>query len=67
MNTTYAEKRMRSTIAPEISAAVMIANVPWKAMNSACGIVPLASRPTPFRKAFDMSPSQSLPVVNASE
>ena len=29
---------MRSTIAPEISAAVMIANVPWKAMNSTCGI-----------------------------
>ena len=28
MNTTYAEKRMRSTIAPEISAAVMIQKVP---------------------------------------
>ena len=34
-------KRMRSTIAPEISAAVMIANVPWYAMNSTCGIVAL--------------------------
>ena len=32
---------MRSTTAPEMSAAAMMANVPWKAMNSRCGIVPL--------------------------
>jgi hypothetical protein len=29
MKTRYGAKRMRSTIAPEMSAAVMIANVPW--------------------------------------
>ena len=58
---------MRSTIAPEISAAVMMANVPWKPMNRTCGIVPLASSPTPFNIANDRSPSQ-LPVPeNASE
>ena len=28
---------MRSTMAPEMSAAVMIANVPWKHMKSRCG------------------------------
>ena len=33
MKIRYAEKRMRSTIAPEISAAVMMQNVPWYAMN----------------------------------
>jgi hypothetical protein len=32
MNTTYALKRMRSTMAPEISAAVMMQNVAWNAM-----------------------------------
>jgi hypothetical protein len=58
---------MRSTIAPEISAAVMIANVPWKAMKRACGIVPFASSPTPFMNAFEKSPSQLLPSVKASE
>ena len=34
MNARYALNRIRSTIAPEINAAVMIANVPWNAMNS---------------------------------
>ena len=38
---------MRSTTAPEISAGVMIANVPWNAMNSRCGMAPCASMPTP--------------------
>ena len=32
MKMRYAENRMRSTIAPEISAAVMMQNVAWKAM-----------------------------------
>ena len=36
---------MRSTMAPEISAAVMIANVPWKHMKSRCGIVPCSDEP----------------------
>ena len=38
---------MRSTIAPEISAAVMTAKVPWNAMNSTWGIVPCGSSVTP--------------------
>ena len=69
MNATYAEKRMRSTMAPEISAAVMIAKVPWKAMNSRWGIAPCpcGSSPTPRRKKFEVSPIQLLPVENASE
>jgi hypothetical protein len=29
MKTAYAENRMRSTIAPDTSAAVITANVPW--------------------------------------
>jgi hypothetical protein len=32
MKATYAEKRIRSTIAPEIRAAVMMQKVPWNAM-----------------------------------
>ena len=28
-------------MAPEMSAAVMMQNVPWNAMNSMCGMVPL--------------------------
>ena len=58
---------MRSTIAPEMSAAVMMANVPWKHMKSRCGIVPCSDRPTPLRKTRDVSPIQSLPGANASE
>jgi len=67
MNAVYAENRIRSTIDPEISAAVMIAKVPWNPRNSACGMVPLASIPTPLRNAFDRSPSSALPEVKASE
>ena len=58
---------MRSTIAPEISAAVMIAKVPWKAMKSRCGMVPCGSRPTPRRKNREVSPIQLLPAAKASE
>ena len=53
---------MRSTIAPEISAAVMIANVPWKHMNSTCGMRrPVGSSPTPRRNSREVSPIQLLP------
>ncbi len=34
---------MRSTTAPEIRAGVMMANVPWKHMNSRCGMAPGAN------------------------
>ena len=62
---------MRSTMAPEISAAVMMQNVAWNAMYNACGIVsgtiaPVSASPTPLRKAKDRSPSQFEPGLRAS-
>ncbi len=39
MNTRNGPKRIRSTTAPETSAAVMMQNVASKVMNSRCGIV----------------------------
>ena len=56
-------------MAPEISAAVTIANVAWKAMKRMCGMVPPGSspRPTSLRARNDRSPSQALPVPKASE
>ena len=64
----YAEKRMRSTMAPEISAAVMIANVALirheeQMRNRALRV----ESPTPRRNRHDVSPTQSLPGANASE
>ena len=35
----YAEKRSRSTTAPEMSATVIAANIAWKIANTRCGIV----------------------------
>src|SRR5688500_5662502 len=72
MNITYAENRIRSTMAPEMRAAVMMQNVAWNAMYSMWGIVigttaPVASSPTPFRNAKDKSPSQLFPAVRARE
>mgnify|MGYP006180805127 CR=1 FL=1 len=50
---SQAENFTRSAMAPEMSAAVMMAKVPWKAMNSRCGVAPQApvSSPTPFSSA----------------
>ncbi len=39
MNNRYALNRMRSAIAPLISAGVMMANIIWKSMNVWLGIV----------------------------
>ena len=39
MKTRKGPKRIRSTTAPETSAAVMMQKVAWKAMKSRCGIV----------------------------
>jgi hypothetical protein len=58
---------MRSTIAPEMRAAVMIANVPWYDMNSTCGIVPCGSSPTFLSRARERSPMAALPGPKASE
>ena len=58
---------MRSTIAPEISAAVITANVPWNAMNSTWGIVPCGSSVTPRSRLKLSPPSQAVPGANASE
>ena len=58
---------MRSTMAPEISAAVMIANVPWNAMNNRCGIVPWASSPTPRSPTKANPPTIGEPGAKAKE
>ena len=58
---------MRPMTAPEIRAAVMMANVAWYDMYSRWGMLPLASRPTPRRNRYDASPIQSEPVEKASE
>ena len=51
----YALIRTRSTIAPEIKAGVITANIAWKSMNAACGMVGarsfITSPPTPRRPA----------------
>ena len=38
MNSTQAPKRIRSAMAPLISAGVMIANIIWNTMNTTGGI-----------------------------
>ena len=58
---------MRSTIAPEISAAVITAKVPWNAMNSTCGIVPCGSSVTPRSRLKFRLPTRDVPGANASE
>ncbi len=58
---------MRPTTAPEMSAAVMIANVPWNAMKSMSGMVPLGPIPTPFRKSIERSPTKAPPSPKARE
>jgi hypothetical protein len=35
---------------PEISAAVMMQNVPWNAMNNACGMVPFGFEADAFQQ-----------------
>ena len=71
MNTKYAENFIRSAMAPEISAGVMMANIIWNAMNRMCGIVDpsCGSRPTPFKKANSKPPMNPPPMSdpNASE
>ena len=45
MKTMNGPKRIRSTTAPETSAAVMMQKLAWKAKKSSCGIVgPVARR-----------------------
>ncbi len=56
---------MRSTMAPEMSAAVMMAKVPWKAMKSTCGMVPLASAVTPDSQALSRLPIHADPSAKA--
>ncbi len=48
MNPTHATHRMRSAIAPVISAGVITANVNWKATKASVGMVP----DTPFVRSF---------------
>jgi hypothetical protein len=69
MKPTHAPKRMRSAIAPVISAGVMTANVSWKATNSNAGMVPETSLPMPLRPMKSKFPIQppSPAFPNASE
>ena len=67
MKATYALNCIRSTTAPEMSAAVMMAKVPWNAMNRRCGMEPLGSTPTPSSSAIEKSPNQALPSPKAME
>jgi hypothetical protein len=43
----------------------MMAKVPWKAMKRRWGMLPLASRPTPRRRAWPSPPIQGLPSAKA--
>jgi len=67
----YARKRMRSTIAPEISAGVMMANMPWNIAWAWRGIVAAyagsGSTPTPLKPSQANPPNQALPCPNAIE
>src|SRR5207249_2597530 len=62
---------MRSTMAPEISAGVMIANISWNIACACSGIVaPYAasgSNPTPLNPAQESPPHQGARVVRALE
>ena len=69
MKPTHAGQRMRSAIAPVISAGVMTANVSWNATNASAGIVPATSLPIPSRPTKSKLPIKPpLPASpNASE
>ena len=41
--TIQAPNFARSAIEPEISATVIAAKIPWKAINTAAGIVPISA------------------------
>ena len=62
-------KRIRSTTAPETSAAVMTQKLPWKAKKSSCGMLWPSSgaRLTPFISAWSKPPMIALPSENANE
>jgi len=47
MKIAYAENLMRSAKAPVMSAAVMIANMPWNIAKTGVGIVPVTWPTTP--------------------
>ena len=71
MNPTHAAQRMRSAIAPVISAGVITANVSWNATNAIAGIAPLGATEfdRPFSPTASKLPSQpaSPNFPNASE
>ena len=69
MNHIIAENFMRSAIAPQISAGVMIANVIWKHMNTDSGIVGAAlateSVLMPISSMREKPPIKFVPSVKA--
>ena len=70
-NTTYARKRIRSTIAPEMSAGVMIANISWNMACACSGMVAAyagsGSTPTPRNPSQASPPHRGEPWPNAIE
>jgi len=73
MKAHHTSNRMRSAIAPRMSAGVMIANIAWNMMNTYSGMLrggeaKLAvtdSSVTPDRPIFEKSPMRELPVPKA--
>src|SRR5881397_461388 len=70
-NTTYARNRIRSAMAPEISAGVMIANISWNMACACSGIVAAyagsGSTPTPRNPSHASPPHRGEPWPNAIE
>src|SRR5438105_501845 len=70
-NSRYAEKRQRSTTAPETNATVIAANIAWNAANARCGTVAayaaLGAAPTPASPHHDSPPTHDDPGPNAIE
>src|SRR6185369_4065822 len=72
-NATVTPSRMRSAVAPRISAKVMMANDSWNRKNTDSGIVGAATcTPTflpirPLANTRDQSPKYALPLEKATE
>ena len=61
--------RIRSTTAPETSAAVITQKLPWKAKNRSWGMLWPSSgaKPTSLRRAWSKPPMIALPSEKANE
>ena len=66
MNHTHASNRMRSAIAPVISAGVITANVSWNATNASVGIDPV-TRVVHVLQADEVEVADPAPVAGVTE